>query len=117
MSIVKDSITLRNALSDRFKYLYPSNNKNGFKADAIIKDAMERGFKITASSLSRYVNGDVHKNSLSETQCLWLCFRYGIPIQLAVGKPVIKDGKIVFEIPKFNEEESIKLLKLVFGNG
>lgn len=115
MSIVKDSITLRKALHDRFKYLYPSNNKNGFKAESVIKDATERGFKITASSLSRYIGGDTKTSSLSETQVIWLCFRYGIPVQLAVGKPIIKDGKVVFEIPAFNETESLKLLKLVFG--
>lgn len=115
MSIVKDSTRLRTALHDRFKYLYPSNHKNGFKAESVIKDAGERGFKITASSLSRYVNGDVNKNSLSENQIIWLAYRYGIPVQLAIGKPVVKDDKVLFEIGPFNETEALKILKLIFG--
>lgn len=114
MSIVKDSTKLREALIARFVELYPSNAKHGFKAESVIKDAAERDFKITNSALSRYISTD-KTSSLSEVQLIWLSYRYGIPIKLNIGVPVIRDKKLEYEIPPFNENESLKQLKTIFG--
>jgi hypothetical protein len=114
MSIVKDSVALRNVIHTRLKKLYPSNSKIGFKQADVIKDASERGFTISAPSMSKYFAGDV-KNGLSEAQILWLAIRYGIPIKLTIGNPYIgEDNTLKYEIPEFNEAEALKLLKLIF---
>lgn len=114
MSIVKDSIVLKEAIHNRLKELYPSNAISGFKQSAVIKDAEERGFVISSSSLSRYIKGESQNSSLSESQILWLGIRYGIPIRLVVGNPLIIDGKIDYTIPPLNEVSALKLLKLIF---
>lgn len=114
MSIIKDSDTLKQALLTRLKDLYPTNLGYGFKNSAVVKDALERGVKIEAGQLSRYF-GKSKKNVLSEDQLIWLCFRFGIPIQLSIGVPLIKEGKIVFEIPRFDEAKALKMLKLLYG--
>ena len=102
MSLVKDSVLVRNKLHDRLKELYPTNLGYGFKNAEVIKDATERSFKIAPEQLSRYF-GDKPKNGLSESQIIWLCIRYGITIKLQVDKP------------HFNELEALKKLKLIFG--
>lgn len=114
MSIVKDSDRLKEELLKRLKELYPTNVGYGFKNSAVVKDAQERGVKIEAGQLSRYF-GKGKKNILSEDQIIWLSFRYGINIQLAIGVPIVKDGKIVFEVPRFSEAKSLQILKLLYG--
>ena len=115
MSIVKDSKVLKEAIHNRLKELYPSNAPCGFKQSAVVKDAAERGFVISSSSLSRYIKGDSQNSSLSESQILWLSIRFGIPVRLVVGNPEIKDGMIDYSIPPLNEVNALKLLKLIFG--
>jgi hypothetical protein len=117
MGIIKDSKRLRDILHERLKQIYPSNRGHGFVNIAVVKDAEERGLKITPETLSRYISGKKEKSNLSEVQITWLCFRYGIPIQLAIGKPIIENNKFVFVIPKYKESESLGLLREVFGNG
>lgn len=114
MSIVKDSDRLKEELLKRLKELYPTNVGYGFKNSAVVKDASERGVKIEAGQLSRYF-GKGKKNVLSEEQLIWLSFRFGINIQLAIGVPAIKDGKVHFEVPAFNEAKSLQILKLIYG--
>lgn len=114
MSIVKDSDRLKEELLKRLKELYPTNVGYGFKNSAVVKDASERGIKIEAGQLSRYF-GKGKKNVLSEEQLIYLSFRYGINIQLAIGVPVIKDGKVYFEVPAFNEAKALQTLKLLYG--
>lgn len=113
MSIVKDSITLREMLVMRFKEIYPSD-KYEFNQSQVIKDAEERGFKIASSALSRYLKGDKKNSSLSETQIVWLALRYGVPISLQVGLRVVEDNTVKFVLPRYNESEAIKKLKMVF---
>jgi hypothetical protein len=114
MSIVKDSERLKEELLKRLKELYPTNVGYGFKNSMVIKDAKERGVKIESGNLSRYF-GTSKKNGLSEEQLIWLAYRYGIMIQLSIGTPIIKDGKISFEVGKFNEAKSLQILKLLYG--
>lgn len=117
MGLIKDSDRLRTYIHERLKEIYPSNRGHGFVNTAVVRDAEERKFKITPETLSRYISGDKKKSTLSENQIVWLAFRYGIPIQLSIGVPVIKDGKIIFEIPKYNESKSLELIRRIFGNG
>jgi hypothetical protein len=114
MSLVKDSSNIKSKLLTRLKYLYPSNN-GGYKGTLVIQDATERGFKITSEQLSRYFSGKPQKNTLSESQLIWLCLRYGLTIRLVVGDPIIKDGKLSYDIGDFNEAEALKLLNKIYG--
>ena len=102
MSIVKESSAIRTALNKRLIHLYPNSNSDSFKHSLVIKDAEERGYKIAASSLSKYFKG-IDSGSLSENQIVWLCIRYGIDLVLRVqDKP-------------FNEVDALNKLKLIFG--
>lgn len=115
MSIVKDSSKIKQALLKRLQEVYPSDKGQGYIGAKIIQDASERNFKITAGCLSRYFANKTNKSILSEEQIIWLCVRYGLPIQLIVGKIVIDNNKIGIEIPRYNESESLKLLKQIFN--
>jgi len=115
MSIVKDSVKIKQALLKRLQEIYPSDKGQGYIGAKVIQDATERNFKITAGCLSRYFAGKTTKSILSEEQIIWLCIRYGIPVQLVVGRITNYDGKIGIEIPKYNESESLKLLKQIFN--
>ncbi|MFY8248207.1 MAG: hypothetical protein ACOVJ5_00720 [Gloeomargaritales cyanobacterium] len=115
MSIVKDSSKIKQALLKRLQEVYPSDKGQGYIGAKVIQDASERNFKITAGCLSRYFANKTNKSILSEEQIIWLCVRYGLPIQLIVGKIVIDNNKIGIEIPRYNESESLKLLKQIFN--
>lgn len=115
MAIIKESSKLRTAIHQRLKELYPSNRGHGFVNSAVVKDAEERGIKITPETLSRYISGNKDKGSLSEAQIIWLAYRYYIPVQLNIGIAKMVDGKVQFEIPKYNELEALRMLKLIFG--
>jgi len=84
MSIVKDSTKIKQALLKRLQDVYPSDKGQGYVGAKVIQDASERKFKITAGCLSRYFAGKTNKSILSEEQIIWLCVRYGLPVQLIV---------------------------------
>lgn len=89
-------------------------NELGLKNSAVITDAMERypELKITQSRLSKWLK---KSEDLSETQILYLCTRYSIPVTLVVGDPVLtKENTISLVIPKHNELQALKNLKIVF---
>lgn len=115
MSIVKDSSKIKQALLKRLCEIYPSDKGQGYVGTKVIKDAEERNFKITPGCLSRYFAGKTTKSILSEEQILWLCIRYGIPVQLIVGRVVVKENKIEIEVPKYDESNSLKMLKQIFN--
>ncbi len=116
MSIVKDSSKIKEVLLERLKAIYPSDKGQGYVASKVIQDAKERGFVITPGCLSRYFSGKTHKSILSEEQIIYLCTRYGIPIQLIVGKIYANsDGLISVEVPKYDELKALKMLKLLFN--
>lgn len=115
MSVIKDNKEIKEALLNRLKHLYPSNIGFGFKNSMVVKDAQERGVKIAAESISRYFSPKQQKNTLSEEQLIWLCFRYGITIRVNVGEPVVRDGKLYFEVPRFDEAKALHNLKLIYG--
>lgn len=86
----------------------------------IINDAYDRGVKISADRLSRYKNQSKDKVTgkgypgLTEEIILWLAWRWYIPTQIKIGIPIIKEGKVTYEIPKYDEKEALRLLKIVF---
>lgn len=79
----------------------------------LIKDAEERGMHITASRLNKYVKG--HEGGINEEQILWIATRLGIYINLGLGKPVLKEGKLQYEVTEFNETEALKRLAKIFN--
>lgn len=81
----------------------------------LIKDAEERGMHLTASRLNKYVKG--HEGGINEEQILWIATRLGIYINLGLGKPVLKDGKLQYEVTEYDERESLKMLSKIFKNG
>lgn len=115
MSVIKESKEINSALLKRLKELYPSNIGFGFKNAVVVKDAAERGVKIDAGQLSRYFSPKRQKNTLSEEQIIWLCFRYGIFIRVTVGEPVVREGKLYYEVPRFDEARALNNLKLLYG--
>lgn len=101
MSLSKLS-RLRTELQKRWKEL-------GLKTSDVILDANERGRKLHAAQMSRFLKG--MKGGPSEDDILWLSWRWGICVQINLGKAVIKDGKVVYQITPYNEAECLKAIK------
>jgi hypothetical protein len=112
MSIIKESTRLKEELLKRLIELYPKGKR--FNNAEVIKDAEERSFKLASGAMSRYFSDKPQKNTLSDEQILWLALRYGIPVQLAIGVPVVNGDKVDFIAPRFDELKSLKMLKQVF---
>lgn len=110
-SIIKDSSILRKALKQRLI--------EELKMDLaeIVDDAKDKGASFTKSSLSKHLNHGNIPGSLSEENIVWLSIRWGIPIQLQVGKLVfVNKGKrgVRNVIPPYNEEKSLEMLNQIF---
>jgi len=106
MNIVKNK-QIKEVLLARWKEL-------GLKNSNIVTDALERypEIKITNSRLSKWIK---KSEDLSETQVLYLCTRYSIPVTLVVGNPVLtKENKLSLVIPKHDELQALKNLEIVF---
>lgn len=94
----------------------------GLKDSHVIKDANERvpELKISAAPFSRWKAGKVEASGkmlhISDDQCLWLCFRYGIWVNLNLGTPVLEDGRLKYVIEPYDEKEALRKLKIVFPN-
>lgn len=101
MDLIKESKGIHKCLLTRW-------NELGLKNAHIIKDAEERGMKLTKSNMSNYVNSGT---GMTQAQVLWLTIRYGIPTAVMIGQPTIVENKIQFQIPPYNELECIKNLK------
>lgn len=99
---------LKNIIFERLK-------EADLKPSDLIKDAEERGVKITASSFSKYKKGV--KNGLTEDQLLFICYRLYIPINVSFGVPKINNGKLVWVIPKYDHLQMLKLISNNFPNG
>ena len=99
---------IKKALKSRWEELSLKNRD-------IINDANERypQLKITPDRLSKWLNNK-DKSLLSETQIIYLCIRWHVPISLNIGEPTIKDGKLEYVIPNYNELSALEKLKIVF---
>ncbi len=107
MNLAKNPV-IREALKNRWSELDLKN------AD-VIRDASERSpeMKITYDRLSKWLKGSKLHN-LTDIQILWLCVRYHVPISINIGEPVLTDGKLTYVVPKYNELEALKTLKILF---
>ena len=81
--------------------------------DAIIKDAAERGYVISNSQLSKYLNHHREIHSLTEENIIWLCSRWGIDLTLTIGSPLTATK---WKVAAYNEEKAVNKLKLMFPN-
>ena len=107
-SIIKDSARIRTLLKERFTELK-------LTAKHLVVDATERGMVFTNASLSKYLKHGNVASSLSEENIIWLCIRYGIPINLYVGKAVMKNKGVQFIVPPYNEHECLNNLQKLFN--
>ena len=95
-------------------------DKLGYTDAFIVKDAKERSpeIKLATAPLSRWKNDKIDANGkrfhISDNQCLWLCFRYGIWVNLNFGTPVVIGGKLQYVIEDYSESESLRRLRIVF---
>lgn len=80
----------------------------------IIKEANERGMKITPSGFSKYKAGK--KGAMTDEQILWVaCYLY-IPISIKIGEPSIDKNIIKYNIPKYDKVKALQLLTNIFGS-
>ena len=107
-SVIKTNQKIRQAIIDRINILKLTQQD-------VINDAALRGYKLPVDMISRYLKHGDMKGSLREDQIIWLATRYGVFINLTIGSPEIdENGKIKFAVKEFNEEQSLKKLKLLF---
>jgi hypothetical protein len=88
----------------------------GIKVADVIKDAEERGMKISSPRMSRYKTG-TSKEAISPRQLLWLSIRWGIPVSINIGNPVIEKGTVVYKVLPYDEAKCLAMLKRTFGDG
>lgn len=106
-SIVKQSSNIKDKLRKRIEEL-------GLNYTQIVEDSKSFGISgIKVETISRYFNGK-NVGALTEEGIIFLCFRFGVPISLLVGKPKIADGKLTTEIPPYNEKQCIEQVKKMF---
>ena len=106
------------------KELFDRWQKLGIRTSDVIRDANERNMNINASRMSRYKSGK-SKEAITQYQLLWLCVRWGIPVTITIGRPMVINengetvpgAKVKYVIPPYNELDCLNRLKLVFGNG
>lgn len=107
-SVIRSNQKIRQAIIERITALKLTQQN-------VINDAAMRGYKLPVDMISRYLKHGDTRGSLREEQIVWLATRYGVFINLTIGTPEIdKEGKIRFTIKDYNEEESIRRLKLLF---
>lgn len=78
----------------------------------LLRDLEERGVLIQRSRWSKYKTNK--KGGITDEQLLFVATRLGIIINITFGKPVIKDGVIYREVGKYNEQEAMDRLGLMF---
>ena len=94
--VIQASISIKNKLKERLKELNLSYR-------LIILDAKKHNISITKSSLSKYLNYDSPvEGCLTQTNIIWLCFRYCIDI------------RVKSELKEYNEKRALEKLKLFF---
>lgn len=84
----------------------------GWRISDLLKDAEERGYPINRSMFSKWKHGK--KGSLNDNNLIWIMERLGIKYNVNFGSPVIRNGKLVYEIDKYNEVNALKRINLLF---
>jgi hypothetical protein len=87
----------------------------GINYSRVVEDANDRGMKFTNSALSRFLKSGNVNGSLTEESIVWLCFRYGIEVQLIVGSPLLDNGKLKLKIPPYNEDKCLSVIETIYG--
>jgi len=101
-----DDLLLKELINQRLKEL-------DWRAADLLRDAEERGYSINRSLFSKWRNDK--KPALNDDSLIWIAERLGIKYHPPkFGDPVMRDGKIVYEIGKFNELEALKRLNILF---
>jgi hypothetical protein len=107
-SVIKTNQKIRQAIIDRIDVLKLTQQD-------VINDAALKGYKLPVDMISRYLKHGDMKGSLREDQIIWLATRYGVFINLTIGSPEVdENGRIKFSVKEYNEEESLRKLKLLF---
>ena len=83
-----------------------------WRAADLLRDAEERSYPINRSLFSKWKNGK--KPALGDDNLIWIMERLGIKYNINFGSPVIKEGKLSYEVGKFNELESLKRINILF---
>lgn len=106
--IVKSSTAIRAVLKKRFEQLGLSNVQVAIEAERFGQT------NVKSETLSRYFKNNA-TNSLTQESIIYLAYRYGIPVSLTIGNPIIEKGKIAHELPEYDEHQCIKNLKEILG--
>lgn len=107
-TILKASKTVHKVLVKRLE-------ETGKTQAEICEEANELKCKITVSQLCNYIkNHGEKKYSLTETQLIWLCTRYGIELNLHVGKPHLIGDEIAYKVGEYNEGACLEKIKKIF---
>ncbi len=107
-SVIKSNEKLRKAIIDRIESL-------GLNQRDVMRDAAEKGYKLPIDMLNRYLTKGDTRGTLREEQIVWLATRYGVYLQLKIGKPVITPpNKLSYEVGEYNEEEALRILNQLF---
>lgn len=86
-----------------------------WKASDLLKDAYERGREISKERYSKWKGKK--PGGLNDNDLIWIMERLGIQYNVNFGKPVIRAGKLVYDIGKYDELQALKRVNLLFGHG
>src|ERR1039458_9294822 len=103
-SVIKSSPEIFDALSARKAELK-------LTLSDISVDAKKHGRKLPIANLSKYYSKS-EKNGMTEEDIRWLMVRHHIPFDIMVGEltNIFTTGKLIFRIPKYNEQVALQEL-------
>lgn len=87
----------------------------GLNIKGLLTDAEERGYPINRSTFSKWKHGKKH--SLNDDNLIWIMERLGIKYNVNFGSPVVRNGKLIYEVDKYNELSALTRINILFGNG
>jgi len=106
IDIVKSSIIIKKALQKRFEELNLSYNM-------IVKESNKYDIKLTKHKLSVYFNHtSIQSGYPSQGQIIWLCFRYGIDLNLIIKPSPYDETEALNKVNLYYESKNGTNLKL-----
>lgn len=84
----------------------------GMKDTDLLNDADERGYFINKSQFSKWKNDK--RGGINDHNVFWIMERLGIQYNVNFGTPLIKNGKLIYEIQPYNEGQALKRLNILF---
>jgi len=82
------------------------------KAGDLVKDASERKYEINPSRFSKWKAGK--PGGLNDNNLIWIAERLGIQYNINFGAPKVINGKLVYEVGRYNELAALKRLNILF---